>query len=58
MTDQLHDFYVKGSDGVVYRAIYALDNDFYLVCNTNVDVTDMPVPVYVIRGEKVEDFNA
>lgn len=58
MTDQLHDFYVKGSDGVIYRAIYALDNDFYVVCSTNVDATDMPVQVYVIRGEKVEEFNS
>jgi hypothetical protein len=56
MTESLHDFYVRGTDGVVYKAIYALDNNFYLVCETNVDVNDLPTPVYMIRGEKVEDY--
>jgi len=56
MTEPLLDFYVKGSDGVVYKAIYALDNDFFLVCNTNVTVSDFPIPVYIIRGQKVEDY--
>jgi len=56
MSEPLHDFYVRGTDGVVYKAIYALENDFFLVCETNVTVNDLPTPVYVIRAEKVQDF--
>ena len=56
MTKPLHDFYVMGTDGVAYKAIYTLSNDFYMVCNTNLEATDMPVPVYVIKGQKIEDY--
>ena len=56
MSNPLHNFYVRGADGVIYRAVYALENDYYLVCNTNLEATDLPLQAYVIKGQKVEDY--
>ena len=50
----LHEYYIKGTDGVIYQALIQISDNFYLVCDPTATIHINPRPALVIRGEKVE----